>query len=275
LLSGGECRHLVINHTNTTMWSAIKGFFSTILYNPIYNGLVFLIDVIPGGEVGLAVIVLTLVVKFILLPLSVKSVRTQQTMKKVKPKIDEIKEKYGDNKEEQAKKMMEAYSEYNVNPFTGIFTIIIQFPIIIALYYVFYNGGLPEINTDLLYSFTQIPEMVDMVFFGTSLAEQSLVIALIAGASQFLQTWVSNKLSPGTDTAEEAKKKPTDPSFIDEFKENIGGKFMYILPGVVFAISYSLPAVVAVYWATSNFFQLFQTVYVKQTINVEEIEEDA
>lgn len=254
------------------MWSAIKSFFSTILYEPIYNGLVFLIDVIPGGEVGLAVIGITVVVKLALLPLSIKSVRTQQTMKKVKPKIDEIKEKYSDDKEKQAQEMMKAYGEHNINPFAGIFIILIQFPIIIALYHVFLDGGLPEINGDLLYSFIQIPDLVDMSFISTSLAERSVIWAAIAGASQLLQTWVSNKLSPGVDTVD-AEDKNSQPSFAKELQKNMSGKFTYILPGIVFAISYTLPAVVAVYWATSNVVQLFQTIYVKKTIHVEPIEE--
>jgi YidC/Oxa1 family membrane protein insertase len=253
------------------MWIAIKGFFSTILYEPIYNGLVFLIDVIPGGEVGLAVIGITAIVKLALFPLSIKSVRTQQTMKKVKPEIDEIKEKYSDDKETQAQKMMEAYGEHNINPFAGIFIILIQFPIIIALYRVFLDGGLPEINADLLYSFIHIPDIVDMSFIGASLAERSLVWAAIAGASQLLQTWVSDKLSPGIDTNEQDTKK--DLSFAGQLQKNMTGKFTYILPGIVFAISYTLPAVVAVYWATSNIFQLFQTIYVKISIHVEPIEE--
>lgn len=252
------------------MWSAITDFFTVTLYQPIYNGLVFFIDIIPGGEVGLAVIAITLVVKLLLLPLSIKAVRTQEVMKQVKPKIDEIKEEYSDDKEEQAVKMMEAYDEYDVNPFTGMFTILIQFPIIIALYYVFYNGGLPEISADIVYQFIAIPDTVDMYFFGRSLAESSIVIAAIAGLSQFLQTWVSDKLS----TDKEDKEPKANPSFIEEFKENIGGKFMYILPGVVFAISYTLPAVVAVYWATSNFFQVLQTVYVKLRIT-SNFEEDS
>ncbi|MEX2514569.1 MAG: YidC/Oxa1 family membrane protein insertase [Candidatus Paceibacterota bacterium] len=260
------------------MWSAIKGFFSTILYEPIYNGLVFFIDIIPGGSVGLAVILITLAVKFILLPLSIKSVRTQQTMKQVKPHIDEIKEKYGDDKEKQAQKMMEAYAEHNVNPFAGILIILIQFPIIIALYYVFFNGGLPEVNMDIIYSFVQIPEMVNMTFLGTDLAERSIIFAAIAGASQYLQSWISNKLSdkkPESDEKPEEKSAKGQETFIDEFKDTIGGKLTYILPGVVFAISYSLPAVIAVYWATSNLFQALQTVYVNKVINTESATEES
>jgi YidC/Oxa1 family membrane protein insertase len=195
-------------------------------------------------------------------------------MKQVKPRIDEIKEEYGDDKEKQAQKMMEAYAEYNVNPFAGILIIIIQFPIIIALYYVFLNGGLPEVNTELVYSFIHIPDIINMTFLGTDLVEKSFVLAAIAGLSQYMQTWVSNKLTPEKKKEKKVSKKDKGPdSFVDELKDNMGGKLMYILPGVVFVISYSLPAVIAVYWATSNVFQTLQTVYVNKVISDEGKEE--
>jgi len=249
------------------MWESITGFFTTILYQPIYNGLVFLIDIIPGGEVGLAVVVLTLLVKIALFPLSIKSVRTQQTMKKVKPKIDEIKEKYSDDKEKQAKKMMEAYGEHDVNPFSGFFLILLQFPIIIALYYVFLRGGLPQIDVNLVYSFITMPnpELVDMQFLGANLSERSFFLAVIAAVSQFFQSWISDLGESGEDAdTEDISDGP--PSFVEEFKENISGQLKYIFPGIVFAISWTLPAVVALYWATSNIFHVFQELYVKHTI---------
>ena len=259
------------------MWTAIKAFFSTTLYQPIYNLLVYLIDIIPGGEVGLAVIGVTAFVKILLLPLSIKSIRTQQTMKKVKPEIDRIKEEYDDDKEAQAAKMMEAYGEYDVNPFAGIFIILLQFPIIIALYHVFLDGGLPQIDVGLVYEFIPIPTSLDMSFLGTTLSERSVVLALVAGLSQLLQVWISNKFSlssSGSDAGDkdEGSEEIGAKSFMEEFQENMSSKFMYVMPGIVFAISWSFPAVVAVYWATSNVFQLLQTIYVHKTIHVEEVD---
>lgn len=250
------------------MWQAITNFFTTTLYQPIYNGLVFLIDTIPGGEVGLAVIVLTLLVKLALLPLSLQSVRTQQTMKKVKPKIDEIKEKHSDDKEKQAQKMMEAYGEHDVNPFSGFLLILIQFPIIIALYYVFLRGGLPDFDPNLIYSFVTMPNpaSVDMTFIGADLTNRSFILAAIAGGSQFVQSWVSGF----GDTDKDSSVDGEDQSFIEEFKSNMGSQLKYMFPGIVFAISWSLPAVVALYWATSNIFHVGQEVYVDKTIKVDE-----
>lgn len=255
------------------MWTAITDFFTTILYQPIYNALVFLINILPGGEVGLAVIALTLLVKLALLPLSIQSVRTQQTMKKVKPKIDEIKEKHEDDKEKQAQKMMEAYGEHDVNPFSGFLLILIQFPIIIALYYVFLRGGLPEFDPSLIYSFVTMPNpaLVDMTFLGADLTRRSIILAAMAGGSQFVQSWMSGLGESEDDGSSSAGEE----SFIEEFKSNIGGQLKYMFPGIVFAISWSLPAVVALYWATSNIFHVGQEIYVNKTVREEDKSEES
>jgi len=224
-----------------------------------------LIDIIPGGEVGLAVILLTALVKLVLLPLSIKSIRTQRTMKKVKPEIDKIKEKYEDEPEKQAKKMMEAYGEYDVNPFSGILLVLVQFPIIIALYYVFLYGGLPEIDADMLYTFIPEPQTIDMMFLGSDLAKSSIFLAGVAGVSQYFQSALSG-LGQSEDPDDGDVTTETSASFMQEFKDNITGKLKYFLPGIVFVISWTLPAVVPIYWATSNAFQMLQELYIKNTL---------
>lgn len=258
------------------MWEAIKEFFSVTLYEPLYNALVYLVGILPGGEVALAVIVLTLVVKFILLPLSLKAVRTQSDLKQVKPEIDKIKEEHKDDRQAQAEAMMDLYSEYDIKPFSGFFLLFLQFPIIIALYYVFLRGGLPDIDPSLLYDFVPTPEQVDIMLYGINIAEQSLVLALTAGASQFLQTTISQKLSHTKESEEKIEEEAveaeteagaSDPSaLVDEMKQSFGKQLRYIFPPVVFFISYTLPAVVAIYWATSNIFQMLQEIYIKKVV---------
>jgi len=118
-------------------------FFNAVFYDPLYNGLVLLIDILPSADVGIAVIILTLLVKVLILPLSIKATRTQMKLKVLEPKIKELQTTYKDKREEQALKMMEMYREAKVNPFSSIFLLLIQLPIIIALYIVFARGGLP------------------------------------------------------------------------------------------------------------------------------------
>src|SRR3989344_1901002 len=135
----------------------ISAIFHALIYDPLYNGLVFLVGVMPSHDVGLAVIVLTIVVRVILFPLSRRAVETQLAMKKIAPDIEKLKEKYKDNREEQAKAIFALYKERGVHPFASIGLFLLQIPVLFALYWVFAFGGLPDIRPDLLYSFVSSP----------------------------------------------------------------------------------------------------------------------
>src|SRR5688572_7752938 len=120
------------------MFSAI---WHNVFFDPVYNVLVYLIAIIPGGDVGLAIIGLTVVVKIVLIPLSIKAARTQRVMRELEPKLKEIKDKHKDNREELARLTMAAYKDGGINPFASILLLFIQLPIIIALYLSVYSGG--------------------------------------------------------------------------------------------------------------------------------------
>lgn len=141
----------------------------TIFFDPVYNALVFFIDVIPGGDVGLAIIASVILVKVLLLSLSIKAVKTQKIMKELEPKLKDLKEKFKDQREEQAKAMMALYKDAGMNPFASILLLFIQIPFVIAIYFSVSKGGgvpLPGINTDILYSFIPNPAVVSMEFLG-------------------------------------------------------------------------------------------------------------
>src|SRR6056297_3402557 len=110
--------------------------FNVILYQPLFNALIFLYQVIPGQSFGLAIILLTVAIRLLLYPLNAKSIRSQQAMSEIQPKIKEIQDKYED-KEEQAQKMMELYQEKDVNPFSGCLPMLLQLPILIVLIRIF------------------------------------------------------------------------------------------------------------------------------------------
>ena len=112
----------------------ISGLFHTLFYDPIYNGLIFLIDIVPLADVGVAIILITVLVKLILFPISQKAVRTQFLMRGLQPQLERIKEKYAKDKQEQARKTMDLYKEKGINPCYGILLIFIQITIILALY---------------------------------------------------------------------------------------------------------------------------------------------
>ncbi len=227
-----------------------------IFYQPIYNALFFLISVVPWGDVGIAVILLTVIVKLILFPLAKKSIVSQVKLKSLEADIQKIKES-GASKEEQAKKTFELYKINKVNPLSGCLIVIIQLPIIFALYKVF----LQALNLDesSLYSFVHFPEVINSHFLGLiDMHEKSLVLALIAGITQFFQMKLITP--PAKKTSGDAGK----PSFKDELAKSMNMQMKYFLPVFITIVAYQVSSAAALYWATSNLFTIGQEMIVRR-----------
>lgn len=239
----------------------IIDIFNTLFYEPIYNGLIFLISFVPGGDVGIAIVLLTIAVKFLILPLSHKSVKSQAKIRSIDPEVKELKEKYSKDRQEQARQVMELYKKHGVNPFSGCFLVLVQLPIILALYWVFFKG-LSGLSVEILYSFVMIPANINMSFLGLiDMAGKSILLALIAGVTQYYQM----KLSLPPQVKEDNKKKTTkELSFKDEFAKNMNTQMRYVLPIFVFFISYTISAAVALYWATNNTFSVIHELIVRK-----------
>lgn len=235
-------------------------FFNTFFYEPLYNGLVFLISVMPGADVGLAVIVLTLLVKIIILPLSHKSVASQAKMRSIEPEMKRVKEQHKD-KQEQARQVMDLYKKHGVNPFSGCFLMLVQLPVIFALYWVFFKGLAHNIDQSLLYSFVVAPEQVSMHFLGfIDMSQKNIILAALAGISQYFQM----KLSMPPIPKDDGEKKKGEMSFKDEFAKNMNLQMRYMLPGIVFFVAYSISSAVALYWLVSNLFSIGHELVVKR-----------
>ncbi len=231
-------------------------FFKITIYKPLYNGLVFLIDSFPFMNAGFAVIVFTVIIKLLLFPLSKKAVKTQIGMKALQPKMDELKEKYKDNQQEYARKILELYKENDINPFSTLLLTIIQIPIIISLYYVFLKG-FPSIDAGFLYSFVKMPENLNMSFFWIeSISNKSHILAILAAVSSFFQMRYS--IPPHT-----PKGKPGE-SFKDDLARSMNIQMRYVFPVIVYFIAYSISGVIALYWITSNLFTIGQELYIRK-----------
>lgn len=230
--------------------------FSTLIYNPIYNALVFLINVIPGGDVGLAVIGVTLLVKFILFPFAHKMARMQLIIKEMQPQLDSLKEEYKDDKQTQTLKTLELYREHNISPFFGILVLILQIPIVFGLYWVFYKGGLPVINTDILYSFISIPQVVDMHLLGLiPMDGKSIALAVLAGVTQFINMRiVMPYVAPKSDKL----------SLKEDLTRSLQLQMKYVMPVLITVFAYMISSAVALYWVTSNIFTIFQELLVRK-----------
>jgi YidC/Oxa1 family membrane protein insertase len=240
------------------MFSSI---WHTFFFDPIYNSLIFFVDVVRGGDVGLAIIFTVILVKVVLLPLSLKAARTQLLMNELAPKMEEIKKMYKDNREEQARRTLELFQKFKVNPFTSILLLFIQIPIVIALYFSVASGGgvkLPDINTALLYSFIPSPETVSMLFLGVmDITAKSISLAFLAGVTQYIHTHLSMpKLAP--------RDPKADPSFKDDFNRSLQLQMRYVMPIIIFVAAYTISAAIALYFTISNLMSIFQEYVVRR-----------
>jgi YidC/Oxa1 family membrane protein insertase len=234
----------------------MTALFHTLVSYPLYNGLVLLIKLFPFFDAGVVVIIFTIIVKFILLPLSIKASRAQIEMKTHERALNTIKEKYKDNKEEQGKKTIEYYKEKGINPFASIFILLIQLPIILGLYRVLLKYGLPMINTSILYSFISPPTgPVNMIFLHTiNIADKSIILAIIAGITTYFQISLA--------TANTATSTTKDMQ--GDIARAMSVQMKYFFPIIVAFISYSISAALCLYWITSNVFAIVQEMYIKR-----------
>ena len=221
--------------------------------------MIAILGAFPYFSIGFAIIVLTFIVRIILFPLSKKAVRTQIEMKVIEPEIEEIKNKYKDNKQEQSVQIMKLYKDKKINPFSSIFLILLQLPVLIALYYVFLRGGLPKIDYSILYPFVNAPESINMFFFGVvDTTQKSIVFAILAGLTQFWQIQVATPIKKDTPKDPSAKR-----SMGDDLARSMNFQMKFIMPIFMFFIAWSFPAVVSIYLITTNLFSVAQEFYMR------------
>jgi YidC/Oxa1 family membrane protein insertase len=231
-------------------------FFRTILYVPIYNVLIYLVGVMPHGDVGLALIGVVLLVRLIILPFSLSMVHTQKAMQLLTPQLKEIQEKYKDDKEALAKETFALYKKYKINPFASILTLFIQIPILFTLYFIVRNKALYQVNTALLYPFVHVPALLSPLFLGIFvISSPNIILALLAGVSQFVYAYWGIPVPAAA--APTPKKDGTAVSMQEEFGRAMMLQMRYVLPVLIAFIAYTSGAI-ALYFITSNLVMLFQ-----------------
>jgi len=232
------------------MFEFLANFFDVVLYHPLFNSLVLIYNYIPGHDFGIAIIVLTILIRIVLYPVSVKALNSQKTLQALQPKIQEIQKKYKDNKEQLAKETLELYRKEKINPFSGLFLALIQLPILIALYTVFWKGLNPSELTNL-YSFVSNPGQINAIFLGiVDLSKANLIMAILAGIFQFFQTkMLTPKSSP------EKGKSP-------DISQMMQKQMVYFFPFLTVFILMSLPSAIGLYWIVSGIFSIVQQYFI-------------
>lgn len=223
--------------------------YNEFLYRPLFNLLVFFYNTVAFSDIGIAIVLLTVFTRLIFLPLSQKSIKSQKALQELQPQIKALQEKYKDNKEEQGRQVMAFYKQNKINPLSGCLPLLIQLPILIALYQVFLKG-FDEGSLNLLYNFIVNPVKINPISLGwLNLSSPNIFMAILAGLAQF---WQAKMITP-------KNKLPGAPKSSDEFMaQAISKQTLYFLPVLTVVISWRLPSGLALYWLITTVFTLLQ-----------------
>jgi YidC/Oxa1 family membrane protein insertase len=224
--------------------------FNDVLVHPLLNLLVYLYQYIP--DIGIVIILITVLVRLVLLPSFHKSMKHQRALQALQPKMQEIKEKHKDDQEKQALAMMELYKVHKVNPLSSCLPILIQLPLLLALYRVFIQSLNGE-QLQGLYSFVADPGKINAMFLGfvDLAAKGNYWMAGLAAILQFFQTWMMQKQS-----------KASSPAATDATSQAMQSYIMYLLPAMTFFFGFQFPAGLALYWVTTTVFGIAQQYYI-------------
>jgi len=206
--------------------------FNIIFYKPLFQALLWLSNNLPGHDLGIAIIILTCAIRILIYPLNTKSIKSQRALQKLQPKIQEIQSKFKNDKAEQGKAMMDLYRREKINPFSGCLPMLIQLPILMALFLVFRD-------------FTSNLDFKPMFLGIIDLTSPSVILALLAGITQFIQV---KMISP--------KNKPIKGQ--PDFSQVMQKEMLYLFPLITVVFLWRLPSAIGVYWLTTNLFSIIQ-----------------
>ena len=232
--------------------------YNLIFYQPLFNFLIWLYNIIPGNDVGLAIIALTVIIRLILFPLYYQSIKSQKALQEIQPKVEELKKKYKDNKEKMSMEMMQLYKDEKVNPFSSCLPLLVQFPFLIAVYQVF-RHGLNSESLDLLYPFVANPGQINSVspfLLGLDLAIPSIILAFLAGGAQFWQAKMMVTRKPPL-----VKGKEIAGAGDEKMMAMMNKQMVYFMPLITVIIGISLPAGLTLYWFITTLLMALQQLW--------------
>lgn len=242
----------------------ITFIYTEVLWRPLFNLLVGFTTVLPGHFMWVGVVLVTLVVRLILLPLSLKQARqaqqSQGKMAGLQAELKRLKEEHKNDRQKQAAATMALYRKAGVNPASGCLLLLIQLPILIALYRVFLTPIGPD-SAHLLYTFVSLPSTINLSFFGILLTQPSLLLAAVAGVAQFIQVRFFSPApppTPGTTGDEDSAK------MMAGMQRNMA----YVFPVMTVFISLNLPSALPLYWIVSIALAVLQQRLLQKTLHL-------
>ncbi|GAC1449554.1 MAG: YidC family membrane integrase SpoIIIJ [Ktedonobacteraceae bacterium] len=244
----------------------IGNLFNLIFTFPIFNGLVVLYQLF--GDFALSIVVLTLIIKLVLFPLTLQQLKSMKATQGLQPMIQEINKKYANDAQAKMQATQALYKEYGVNPLSGCLPLVIQLPVLYGLYYalstVVRTSNLSEVNAHIypfISHFTKFPDLTFRWFewlsflnplFHLSLSwtfplnnpDPSHVLPIVAGLATFVQLRMSQPSQAAAAAKAKASTKASQPDPTAQTMKTM----QYIMPLFTVFIGWSFPAGLALYW---------------------------
>ncbi|HLD71099.1 MAG TPA: YidC/Oxa1 family membrane protein insertase [Candidatus Peribacteraceae bacterium] len=238
--------------------------FRTFITKPFLNFLIFIASLLPDHNLGIAIIVLTIIVKLLLFFPTQHALQGQKEMQKLQPKLDALKKQYGSDPQKMQQETMKLWKEHKVNPFQSCLPLLIQFPILIGLFYTVRDGSVLELSKHLIYaSYQHLPWTFNTNFFGLDLLKpEYYVIPASLVIMQFIQMKLSFALNERKKTAEQKEKeKESKEMSPQKMQQNV---MLYGLPIMIGVFAFQFPAAVSLYWGISTLFAIGQQLVVNR-----------
>ncbi len=231
--------------------------FHVLIYQPLYNAVIFFYSGLPIQDFGIAIILTTILIKAAFFSLSRMQIEQQKRMQDIQPKLKALQEKYKSDKAEQTKAIMACYKENKVNPFAGCLPLIIQLVFFITFYRVIIeiNSNGLIVNSANIYAFVPNPGEIKHVAFGfLDMVKASPILGALAALAQYFQT---KMILPKTPVLTE-KKTSQEPGDMPDMAAIMGKQMLYLGPALVFFFSFQFPAALSLYWFVSTLLSWMQ-----------------
>ena len=236
--------------------------YSEFLFRPLFNLLVIITNILPGHNIGVSILIVTVIVRLILIPPSLHQARqtqkNQSKMAELKSQLSKINKKHANDKAKKSEETMRLYKEAGINPASGCLPLLIQLPILIALYRVFLIGITPD-TYKYLYEFVPSPDTIGLTLFSLDVTQSSLLLAIIAGVFQFI---LMKSITPPQPPA--ANDDDQSAQMMASMQKNMA----FIFPIMTVFIAMRLPAALALYWVATTIFGIVQQYVFKKYLNV-------
>lgn len=232
----------------------ISSIFHTILYRPLFNFFVELYNILPGHDVGLVIVVITILLRLVVYPLTSSSIKAQRSMQELQPKLEALKKEYKDDQQKMAQATMELYRNNKINPLSSCLPLLIQLPILLALYWVMRDALTSTNLATELYSFVANPGTINPLTLNRfNLLNPSIWLAVLAGLAQFLQAKTMSRQMPPKNAGEGGKD--------ESMAAMMNKQMLYMMPVMTVLIGATLPAGLTLYWFWSTILMAAQQYY--------------